>query len=476
MDQNNPKKKHISWWYGYLMNVLDCLVFVMPAVFIGILWRESVIGPGNVKYRDFRLLAHWLDPVLFQYNLIMTLLTILVIPTLALSYTLTMADRKERRLQNEVPPERRAELAGRMRHRASFSTYRGGVWLVTIVVLLGFVSLLLFNPLCGLGSLGANMLLMGPFSELYEQNRHAYYSHLLRSVTAFHFGFLGAYVYFIGSVVRAYFTYDLTSHTFVEGAMRMISASLLALVLSFALNFVLPIDEAAPAWNVWPRADCAEPSFTARFLPPITASATDKHPEGNSDEGGTAIPVPVALLPIVAFFFGFYPKRASLVVERIALRIIRNIIPDDSYRALPLSMLAGMSYAHELRLEREGYDNIENLSSADAVDLAIRTSFSYGQSKRWIDQAWLVTHLREDYPAFVCRTAITTSDELRCFLCTCNSTQVDGVEQLINALSTDPATISSWKVRLTTLKILLNTDSAPPENSGNSDTNEHGSD
>jgi hypothetical protein len=164
------------------------------------------------------------------------------------------------------------------------------------------------------------------------------------------------------------------------------------------------------------------------------------------------------------------------VVERIALRIIRNIIPDDSYRALPLSMLAGMSYAHELRLEREGYDNIENLSSADAVDLAIRTSFSYGQSKRWIDQAWLVTHLREDYPAFVCRTAITTSDELRCFLCTCNSTQVDGVEQLINALSTDPATISSWKVRLTTLKILLNTDSAPPENSGNSDTNEHGSD
>lgn len=182
----------------------------------------------------------------------------------------------------------------------------------------------------------------------------------------------------------------------------------------------------------------------------------------------------VSLIPIVAYFFGFYPKRASLAIERIVLRIFRNIVTGDSYRALPLSMLAGMSYAHELRLEREGYDNIENLSNADAVDLAIRTCFSYGQSKRWIDQARFATHLREDYPAFVFRTGITSSDELRRFLFTCDSTQIDGVEKLVNGLSTDPAIISSWKVRLTALKILLNTDSARPENSDKPDTNEYG--
>lgn len=93
MDQNIPKKRHISWWYAYLMTALDCLVFVIPAVFIGILWWESV-APGNVEYRDFRILAHWFDPILFQYNLVMALLTILVVPTLALSYTLSMANRK----------------------------------------------------------------------------------------------------------------------------------------------------------------------------------------------------------------------------------------------------------------------------------------------------------------------------------------------------------------------------------------------
>ena len=89
-------------------------------------------------------------------------------------------------------------------------------------------------------SLGANMLTMGPFAELYEKNPDAYYSHLIRNQIAFQFGFLGAYVYFIGSVVRAYFTLDLTSLTFVDGAIRMIVASILALVLSFAFDFALP--------------------------------------------------------------------------------------------------------------------------------------------------------------------------------------------------------------------------------------------
>ena len=60
-----------------------------------------------------------------------------------------------------------------------------------------------------------------------------------------------------------------------------------------------------------------------------------------------------------------------------------------------------MSYTHELRLEREGFDNVENLSTADPVDLAVRTCFSYTQLKQWIDEAWLTTHLREDYPELV---------------------------------------------------------------------------
>ena len=126
-------------------------------------------------------------------------------------------------------------------------------------------------------------------------------------------------------------------------------------------------------------------------------------------------------------------------------------------------MLAGMSYTHELRLEREGFDNLENLSTADAVDLAIRTCFSYTQLQQWIDQAWLAAHLREDYPDFVRRTGISTSEELRCFLCTGESVAANGIEQLVVALTADPAAASSWKVRLTALKMLLEASKAPSQ-------------
>lgn len=467
MDQTEGNKWNMPWY--------DWLVFLVPTFLIVGLGLESALGPKDVEYRDFRAVAHWFDPVFFQYNLIMALLAVLVVPSLALTYIQNMTNRKEQQLQREVPAARRGEIRRRMGHRASFSTYRGSVWLTTTVVLLGICILLLFKPVSSAHggvdfSLGANMLTMGPFTELFGKNPEAYYSHLVRNLTAFQYGFLGAYIYFIGSVTRAYFTLDLTSHTFVDGAIRMIVASILALVLSFVFNFTFPEDSLPAAARVaTSTSDAAKPSSTVE-TPPANEDSKD-----GADETGLTIPASLSLLPVLSFFFGFYPKRAALAIERVVLKVMRNI-PGDNYRALPLSMLAGMSYAHELRLEREGYDNIENLCNADAVDLAVRTCFTYNQLRQWIDQAWLVGHLREDYPEFVRRTGITSSDELHHFLSTCQSAQIDGVEQLVAGLSIDPAATPSWKVKLTALKILLDIDTAPPRNTADSDTKEHGLD
>ncbi|MDN5882440.1 MAG: hypothetical protein L0H37_08720 [Nitrosospira sp.] len=474
MDQNESNKRRMPWY--------DWLVFLLPIFLIASLGLESALGPEGVEYRDFRAVAHWFDPVFFQYNLIMALVAVLVVPSLALSYTQTMASRKEKRLEHEVPVERRGEIRRRMGRRASFSAYRGSVWLTTIIVLLGTCILLLFKPASSAGGmgvdfgLGANMMTMGPFVELFEKNPDAYYSHLVRNLTAFQFGFLGAYIYFIGSVVRAYFTLDLTPHTFVDGAIRMIVASVLALVLSFAFAFVFPGDFTPADFTSSDLASAETPVGTLADDSTESASAgassADENSRSDSDDADSTIPASLTLLPVLSFFFGFYPKRAFLAIERVVLKVMRNTF-GESYRALPLSMLAGMSYAHELRLEREGYDNVENLSSADAVDLAVRTCFSYDQSKCWIDQAWLAAHLREDYPDFVRRTSITSSDELRQFLSKCESAQVNGVEQLASGLSIDPATIPSWKVRLAALKILLDVNTALPENSADSHAATH---
>lgn len=481
MDPNESKKWDMHWY--------DWLVFAVPVTFILSLGLESAFGtapgPGTAAHRDFRAVAHWFDPVFFQYNLIMTLVAVLVVPSLALSYTMKMTNRKERRLYHDVPPERRGEIRQRMRHRASFGAYRGSVWLTTVVVLLGSSILLLFKPVSSsaeLGvdfSLGANMLMMGPFMELYETNHASYYSHLVRNLTAFQFGFLGAYVYFIGSVVRAYFTMDLTSNTFVDGTIRMIIASLLALVLSFAFDLLLPHElehelDAIASSTAAPSTAASSDVNAAAPAPPTPPADEEPKETASPERSGNGeklalkqeIPFParLSLLPLVAFFLGFYPERAALGIERIVVKLTRDIIPAMSYRALPLSMLAGMSYSQELRLEREGFDSIENLSNADPVDLAIRTCFSYNQLKQWINQAWLASHLREDYPGFAQRTGLTNSEELHCFFSTCDASHTDGVEQLLAALSADPATVASWRLRLNTLRILLSTNSSPQEN------------
>jgi hypothetical protein len=481
MDPNDNKKWDMRWY--------DWLVFAVPTIFIVSLGLESAFGttpgPGTAAHRDFRAVAHWFDPVFFQYNLIMTLVAVLVVPSLALSYTMTMANRKERRLHRDVPSERRGEIRQRMGRRASFGTYRGSVWLTTIVVLLGSSILLLFKPVSSsaeLGvdfSLGANMLMMGPFMELYEANNDSYYSHLIRNLTAFQFGFLGAYVYFIGSVVRAYFTMDLTSNTFVDGTIRMIVASLLALVLSFAFELLLPheLDVMTPSTAAPSdvNATASAPPMPSTGEEPRETTSPERSGNGEKLLSKQEVPFParLSLLPLVAFFLGFYPKRAALGIERIVVKLTREIIPAMSYRALPLSMLAGMSYSHELRLEREGFDNIENLSNADPVDLAIRTCFSYSQLKQWIDQAWLASHLREDYSGFAQRTGITSSEELHCFFSTCHASHTDGVEQLLTALSADTATVASWRLRLNTLRILLNADSSRQENDHDLTEREH---
>jgi len=469
MDQHENKNRNMVWF--------DWLVFLVPSILFVSLGLECAFGSATDAqghpHRDFRAVAHWFDPVFFQYNLVMALLVVLVVPSLALAYTQAMASRKERRLYRDVPAERRGEVRRRMGRRAAFSTFRGSVWLTTIVVLLGVTILLLFKPVSSAAgggldfSMGSNMLTMGPFVELFETNRDAYYSHMVRNLTAFQFGFLGAYVYFIGSVVRAYFTLDLTSHTFVDGSIRMIVASILALVLSFAFDFaVIGGDSSVRSSHTAGTADARNATDStppAESLRSSTIPTGDTKPSDSSETASIQIPAALNLLPVVAFFFGFYPKRASLAIERIAIKTMKSIIPGDSYRALPLSMLGGMSYAHELRLEREGFDNIENLSNADPVDLAVRTCFSYTQLKQWIDEAWLVSHLREDYPEFVRRTGISTGEELSCFLSAADSGRVDGVAQLVAALTSDPAAASSWKVRLTALKILLEARKAPSQ-------------
>lgn len=463
--QNQFSNSSMSW-RDWLVFMLPFLLPVLIAVGLGL---ESIYGSDDKPHGNFRDVAHWFDPVFFQYTLILWLFSVLVVPTLALSYLQNMTVKKERRLLREIPQIYHEKVQERIEHCASFYTFWGSVIWTTAVVILGTSIILLFKPVltseaAGVNfELGANFLMMGPYIELFGKNPEDFYSQLIRSLTAFQFGFLGAYVYFIGSLTRAYFILDLTSHTFVDGTIRMVVASILALVLSFSIFGSMDSGNAIPDF---PASSLAPTSVTKNSL---NNGYSDTVPIVKTEPGTAAASDPVAsdlistkllsFLPMISFFFGFYPKRALMAIERIALKVMKNL-PGSNYRSLPLSMLSGMSYSHELRLNREGFDNIENLSNTEPVDLAIRTCFSYGQLKQWIGEAWLAMHLREDYPHFVKYTGILSREDLQHFLCRYDASPDDVINLLIPGLVTESITAQQWKSRLTVLITLLEAESA----------------
>lgn len=350
------------------------LALLMAAYLVSALVMIGTAGIGPVLGS-----AGWFDPLLFQYNVVLLVVAQMLVPAVTLMYVMRMKGEKERRLRRDLPDELWAanhdEILARLDAHFRWGNYFGSVALITTIITLGAAILLLSKPLFaapapGASSaginylLGANALMLGPFID-QPPGTTVFTHRLITSLTAFQFGFLGGFVYFIGHVVRSYFTLDLTPHTYVESSVRMVSASLLALVISFAIPLELPC------------------------------------------KGGDCILHP---LPMVAFFLGYFPNRALLFIEKSAAKLIGYQL--ESYTATPLAELQGMSLSHEVRLNREGFDNLENLAHADTIDLAIRTGLGYRQLRQWVGQAWLQSHLTGDYAAFVKNTGITTRHEL----------------------------------------------------------------
>jgi len=329
--------------------------------------------------------ALWFDPVFLQYNLALLTLTVAIVPLITFCYTRNMKGEKRRRLHRGVPPELlddpsvKQYIEKHIKNSFHINHYLGSMLTLTLVVLMGSMTILLLKPMPLEGAInatgvdyrhGANFLMLGTYMEDYIQgDQDQYIRTLVTTLTAFQFGFLGAYIYFIGHLVRSYFTLDLTPNVFVSSSVRMITGSILALVLCYII------------------------------IDPTSVSPKEE--------------MLLRGLPVWSFFIGFFPSRGLLFLEKISIKTIGAA--QVHYFSTHLSNLPGMSYAHQMRLTREGYDNIENLANASALDLALRTGFSYPQLSHWISQAKLHEHLRDDYQSFLQGTGISSIDELEIY-------------------------------------------------------------
>ncbi len=186
-------------------------------------------------------------------------------------------------------------------------------------------------------------------------------SSLTPNATTLAYGFLGAYVFAIGSLVRQYVTDDLQQRYYASIVYRYIAI----FVLSGLITFIFP---------------------------------------GN----------PSGAILSLAFTFGFFPSMGIRLIVRVGTNLMNSVSRaqvegfEDEH---PLHLLQGPNAYHEDRLLLEGIENIQNLACVDIVDLMLKTRFSVEQLVDWIDQSLLYLHTGREYlPYFRSKGVRTATD------------------------------------------------------------------
>jgi hypothetical protein len=159
---------------------------------------------------------------------------------------------------------------------------------------------------------------------------------------ALRFGFMGAYVFSVQLTVRAFFQNDLRSGTYVT-ILERLGVALILVGVAHVIWAALPV-----------------------YLTGVE--------------------------PVVAFVIGSFPLvgqewLVQIAADRMGKRV--RVLQTQH----PLSDLDGMNVWYEARLLEEGVENVQNLSTANIVDVVLHSRAPVGRIVDWVDQALLINHL-----------------------------------------------------------------------------------
>ena len=164
----------------------------------------------------------------------------------------------------------------------------------------------------------------------------------LLPVDPLRFGFLGAYMFIIEMLSRRYFQDDLKAGAYLNGATRILSTTILVTALH----------------QVWPAS----------------------WSEGQE----------VAL----AFIIGVFPIVGLQAIQSLIALPLRQLVPSLK-KEHPLSDLDGLNIWYESRLLEEGIEDMQNLATANIVDVMLRTRVPVDRLVDWIDQAVLDLRVKD---------------------------------------------------------------------------------
>jgi hypothetical protein len=151
---------------------------------------------------------------------------------------------------------------------------------------------------------------------------------------ALQFGFLGAYWFILQDLIRRYYRDDLKTVAYISAIARIV---IVALVV------------------------------TAAGLLPFGSSGQQQ---------------------IFAFFIGIFPQIGIQALKAALTKTFGGIVPTIK-TDYPLSDLDGLSIWDQARLLEEGIEDMQNLATANLVDVMLRTRVPIGRLVDWLDQAFL---------------------------------------------------------------------------------------
>jgi hypothetical protein len=96
----------------------------------------------------------------------------------------------------------------------------------------------------------------------------------------------------------------------------------------------------------------------------------------------------------VFFSIGFIGDTVLADVLKRAVTLLK-ILRGAKIPEVPLKLVQGLDMWKEYRLQEEGIESVENLATADVIELAVKTHYTLHTLVDWIDQAILIVRLRD---------------------------------------------------------------------------------
>jgi hypothetical protein len=110
------------------------------------------------------------------------------------------------------------------------------------------------------------------------------------------------------------------------------------------------------------------------------------------------------------FALGFI---ANIVLESLLYRVIRSLNFNRSKQFkrddVPLQMVRGINIWKEYRLEEEGIESVQNLATANLLELAVRTHYNIRTLIDWIDQSIVLSRFTDEQVDTMGKNAVNIS-------------------------------------------------------------------